>query len=54
MSQAPSTPARYPKRKRVTVVYAEPSDDEGLDLDVLSDTDNDEPEFGSSKKVFPH
>ncbi|KAH8908274.1 hypothetical protein BR93DRAFT_612209 [Coniochaeta sp. PMI_546] len=49
-SSPPTTPSRYPKRKRPAVIYAEPQDDEGLDLELNSDDDNDE-RFGSRKKA---
>ncbi|OIW31431.1 hypothetical protein CONLIGDRAFT_631375 [Coniochaeta ligniaria NRRL 30616] len=49
-SSPPTTPSRYPKRKRPAVLYAEPQDDEGLNLDMDSDADNDE-QFGARKKA---
>lgn len=49
-----SMPARYPKRKRAAVVYAEPSDEEGSDLGAPTETDEDEEDFGSKKKVSLH
>jgi len=48
----PTMPRRYPTRKRKAILYTEPNDDDGLNLDQVSDPDVDpdvepEPATGS-------